>query len=357
MADIINLQPHLIGTPANGVNLYQVPNASMEVLEDIINATWNLALSKSDAVGLKTAAITAASGMLDPTLAPTATAGSVAVPSIVAPPVTIPAGINVPAIFADFKLEYLDLATWLTNQYTAWITTYAPNNQSLYTAGESSLLAALQSDTFVPAAVQNQIMGDAAARVLSDADRASDAVVAQFAARGFPLPPDAALSAVLQIQQKAQDEMAETSRKIVVMSVEQYRFVVEKTISSRDMVLKYAVEYAKVEAMSPEIISKMMGIGYDIQTKLINAAAAFYNADSQAKEVIAKVGEFNANIAFDASKANQASTLTIIEDNLKALLGEIASVTQQATAALNNLHTQVSMNAGGTTVTTQAESL
>lgn len=354
MADIIDLQSQLLTGPLADQRLYAVPNASMIVLQDLINATWNLALTQSNAVGSKTATITSASGMLDPALAPTISGGSVAVPSITAPPVTIPSGITVPAIFADFKTEYLDLATWLTNQYTTWISTYAPNNQSLYTAGESSLLAALQSDTFVPAAVQNQIMGDAAAQVLSDADRASDAVVAQFAARGFPLPPDAALSAVLQIQQKAQDEMAETSRKIVVMSVEQYRFAIEKTISSRDMVLKYAVEYAKVEAMPPEIISKMMGIGYDIQTKLISAAAAFYNADSQAKEVIAKVGEFNTSVAMEASKANQASTLTIIEANLKALLGEIVSVTQQATALFNNLHVQASMQAGGTTVSSQS---
>ena len=147
---------------------------------------------------------------------------------------------------------------------------------------------------------------------------------------------------------------AESSRKIAIMSVDQYKFVIQQIMAQRDMVLKYAVEYAKVEAMAPETISKMMGIGYDIQTKLISAAAAFYNADSQAKEVIAKVGEFNTSMAMDASKANQASTLTIIEANLKALLGEIVSVTQQATALFNNLHVQASMQAGGTTVSSQS---
>lgn len=59
-------------------------------------------------------------------------------------------------------------------------------------------------------------------------------------------------------------------------------------------------------------------------------------------------------MAMDASKANQASTLTIIEANLKALLGEIVSVTQQATALFNNLHVQASMQAGGTTVSSQS---
>ena len=39
--DIVNLEAHYIGSPSPGVNLYQVPNAAMQVLADIINATWN----------------------------------------------------------------------------------------------------------------------------------------------------------------------------------------------------------------------------------------------------------------------------------------------------------------------------
>ena len=57
MADIVNLAPHLIGTPSTGVNLYQVPNASMEVFEDIINATWNLANNKDSSGAAKAVAI------------------------------------------------------------------------------------------------------------------------------------------------------------------------------------------------------------------------------------------------------------------------------------------------------------
>lgn len=357
MADIVDLTPHLIGTPDPGVNLYQIPNASMEVLEDIINATWNLALTKSDAVGTKTAAITGGTGMFDPDTAPTVSAGSVSVPTITAPDVNIPASITVPDLYAEWSTQYLEIASWLTTQYSTWISTYAPNNQTLYAAGEASLLAALQSNSYLPAAVQANILGDASATILADKVRAQDAVVAQFAARRFPMPTAASVSAVMQIEQKAQDAMAEAGRKIMVMSVEQYRFVIEKVIATRDMVLKDANQYIVALASAPDTASKLLGVGYDVQTKLITSAAQFYNADAQAKEVIAKVGEFNTNIAFDASKANQASKLTIIEDNLKALLGEITSVTQQAVSALNNLHVGVTMQAGGTSVTTQAQSL
>ncbi len=357
MADIVDLQPFLIGTPETGVNLYQVPNASMLVLEDLINATWNLALTKSDEVSAKTAAITAGDGMFDPDLAPTVTAGSVTVPTITAPPVNIPANIDVPDLYLEFADQYLEIASWLTTQYTTWISTYAPNNQALYAAGESSLLSAIQSNSYIPASVQAQIFGDETARTIADSGRAQDAIVAQFASRRFPLPADVSASAILQIQQKTQDLQAESSRKIAIMSVEQYKFIVQQIAGYRDIVLKNANEYTRALASAPDTASKMMGIGYDVQTKLISSAAQFYNADAQAKEVIAKVGEYNASIAFDAGKANQASKLTISEYNLKALLGEIASVSQQATALLNNLHVQASMQAGGSTVTTQGQQL
>jgi len=353
MADIIDLQSQLLTGPLSEVRLYAVPNATMLVFEDLVNATWNLALTQSNALSSKIAAITAAAGMFDPGNAPLVTTSTVGVPSITAPSVTIPSSITVPQIFADFKTEYLDLATWLTNQFTGWISTYAPNNQALYTAGESSLLAAIQSDTYIPASTQAQIWGDDSARILADSNRAQDAVVAQFASRRFPLPADVSASAILQMQQKTQDLQAESSRKIAIMSVDQYKWVVGQIVAQRDLVLKYALEYTKTVTASPEIISKMMGIGYDIQTKLISAAAQFYNADAQAKEVIAKVGQFNTSTALEADKLNQASKLTIIEDNLKALLGEVAAIAQQATALFNNLHVQASMNAGGTTVSTQ----
>ena len=95
MADIIDVSPHLIGSPENGVNLYQIPDASMEVLEDVINATWNLALEKSETVDAKVLALTDTGGLLDPSLAPVISAGSVAVPVIDEPLVDIPASASV----------------------------------------------------------------------------------------------------------------------------------------------------------------------------------------------------------------------------------------------------------------------
>jgi len=356
MADIINLQAHLISKPANGVNLYQVPNASMEVLEDIINATWNLALTKSDSVTTKVADVTGATGMLDPDLAPTIAAGTVAVPSITEPYVDIPANATVDDIFDKFTTEYIELATWLAGQFTTFRDTYFPDEQVAYQAMEDWLEAALANpEVGLPPAVASQIWTDDRDRITYDTTRAQADILDVFAARRFPLPPGAAANAAIQIQMKSQDEIAESSRKVATMSVDMQKFNVENLLKLRDVAMRDAVDYVKALASAPDMVSRMTNIGYDAQSKLISSVSSYYNARTQAQEVMSKVSQYNNSLAFDASKSNQAAELNITELNLKALLADIASIAQQATAALNNLHVGVTMQAGGSTLTTQAQ--
>lgn len=358
MADIVDLSPHLIGTPATGVNLYQVPNASMEVFQDIINATWNLANNKDLSGAAKATAIQT---LIDDILAaPGAyhvTAGSVAVPTITAPTVNIPSTATVADLYSDFHTEYLALATWLDGKFTSFRTTYFPDEGALYTAAEGSLANALASGNFIPATVQAQILGDDQARIIEDKVRAQDSVVASFASRRFPLTPDVAAAAVLQIEQKAQDELAESSRKIAIMSVEQYKWVIDECLKLRGLVMNAANEYVKSLASGPDVASRLVPIGWDSQQKLISAAADFYRADTAAKDVISRVHQYNNSIALEGAAKNQAVDAGFVDTKVKAFLAELQFIMQEATALFNNLQASVSMSAGGTSVTTQAQSL
>ena len=456
MADIVDLQTHLIGTPANGVNLYQVPNASMEVLEDIINATWNLALEKSDDVTAKVTAATTDNGLLDPDLAPTATAGTVVVPTIDEPLVDIPTSasvddvflkfndeypdlatwlvsqftylhsnyfsdysifvgainpsssptaaagavaallideplvdlptsasvddiflkfndeypdlalwlvsqftaykadhfsdyasfvgavdptdpptaaagtvsvpvideplVNIPAdatvvdVFDTFTQEYLELATWLVAQFTDYLADNAPNDAASYAAAGTWLTDALGNpEVGLPPGVADQIWTDDRDRITSDGARAQADVLDMFASKRFPLPPGAAANATIKIQQKTQDAVAESSRKVAMVSVELQKWTVEKLVMMHDAVMKNAVEYVRAIASGPDMISRVVGIGYDAQQKLISAVASFYNARTQAQDVMSKVAQYNNSITFDASKANQSGELSVLD--------------------------------------------
>jgi len=97
MADIINLEAQLITGMGTQQALYQVPNSSMIVLQDLINATWNEGITTKEEFETKIA--NALSGFLEVTAAPQVTAGTVTVPTISEPLVSIPASVSVDDIY------------------------------------------------------------------------------------------------------------------------------------------------------------------------------------------------------------------------------------------------------------------
>lgn len=355
MADIIDLSSQLITSSGAEAPLYQVPNAGMVVLQDVINATWAQANIKADILSAK---ITAMGVAIDDLIATPGdlhiAAGSVTGATATEPTVSIPATVDAAGVFDEYQTQYLELVSLLTTKFTDFRTTYFPDESAAYTAAEDWLQAALANpDGGIPLTVQAQIIGDDHARISAEANRASDALMATFAARRFPLPPGAAASASLQIQQKSQDLMAETSRKVTVLSIENMKFVVEKTLALRQSAMASAIAYIQALASGPDMASRLVGIGYDAQSKLISSAAQFYNSRIAAAEMTNKVGQYNTGLALEAAGKNQAADLSLIEDKIKALLTETQAIAQMATSLFNNLHASVGLTAnGGTAIST-----
>ena len=350
MANIINLQSHLISGALADQKFYEVPNAGMKVIEAVINATWDLGNQKSNEAYSKMTTATQTGGFLDTAQAPSITAGTISLPSVTAPNVTIPTNIDTTQIISTFDAKYADIANFLTDEFTGFISTYAPGESAVYTAAQNWISAALANPTAgLPATVQAQLLGEDQARVLGDKVRAQDAVIAQFAGRRFPLPPDAAASIVLQIEQKAQDELAASGRNITKLSIEQMRFVIERALDLRKILLGEAVDYIKALASAPDIASKVIGVGYDAQSKLISAAAQFYGADTQAHEMVSKVQQYNNSLTFEKDAKNQAVEMEMIKTRADAFMRDLQLLAQQATALFNNLHASVGMSTGGNT--------
>lgn len=350
MTDIINLDSHMISGALADQKFYEVPNAGMKVLAAIINATWDLGNQKSNEAYSKMTTATQPGGFLDSAQAPSITAGTISLPSVAAPNVVIPTNIDTTQIISTFDAKYADIANFLTNEFTGFISTYAPNESQTYTAAETWIKNALANPTAgLPATVQAQLLGEDQARVLADKVRAQDAVLAQFAGRRFPLPPDAAASAVLQIEQKAQDELAASGRNITKLSVEQMRFVIERALDLRKILLGEAVDYIKALASAPDIASKVIGVGYDAQSKLISSAAQFYGADIQAHKMVSDVQQYNNSLTFEKDSKNQAVEMEMIKTRADAFMRDLQLLAQQATSLFNNLHASVGMSTGGNT--------
>jgi hypothetical protein len=317
-------------------------NAGVIAFEAAVNSTWALGLDNRTNVMNKITAIVA--DLQDALNTPTMTAAAVTPASVTEPLVNIPSSVTSTDIYNEFTTQYTNLINLFDAKRTSFIAAYFPTENATYTLAENWLAAAIANPNVgLPPAVAAQIYGDDAARILADANRASDAAIAQFAARGFPLPTDAALSAVLQIQQKAQDLTAESSRKIAIASVEMQKWLVEKILSLRDMALKSILDYVKVEALGPEIASKLVPIGYDAQSKLISAVASYYNARTGAQELAFKGAQHNADMTQAASVENLKSEMLMVTEWVKAILTEVQTMSQMATSLFNNIHAQTSL--------------
>lgn len=312
--------------------------------EAVINTAWAEGISMKGDVTAKIAAMIETGGILDLATAPTISASSVTLPSVTAPSVTIPSSVDTASILATYSDQLDEIVALLEGKFTSFRTAYFPDDSVSYSAAEDWLQAAVSDPSGLPTAVRAQLLGDAQATILADASRASDAVLATFAARGFPLPPGAAAAAVTEIQGKAQDSIAEASRKITIAGIENIRFAIEKVTGLRQSAMDAALEYIKVMASGSDMAGRLIGTGYDAQSRLISAASDFYRADTSAKEMVSAVARFNSGQSLEAATKNQAAEMAIFNSKVETMLTEIKSVSQMATGMLNNLHANAGLS-------------
>jgi hypothetical protein len=118
--------------------------------------------------------------------------------------------VDIPATASVEDVTDLELFELLKQAFVDFRAEYFPDEQNAYEAAENFLQASLANpETALPPGVAEQMLADARDRLLNDASYARDTVLAEFAARRFSLPPEAAAFAVLQIQRKAQDTVAD----------------------------------------------------------------------------------------------------------------------------------------------------
>lgn len=311
--------------------------SSLDAMAAVINASWDQGNLKETAFEDKIAAITAS--WLDVTTAPHISPSSASVPSVVEPVVDIPSTVTAADLLDTFTTKYLEVATYLADRFTSFKTTYFPTEGALYTDAEAWIKNAIDNpNAGIPVAVQNQITSDDHARITLESNRASAALVQKFAALRMPMPAGAVASGQLQIEMNKQNLMAESSRKITMAAVDMMKFAIEKAIDLRKEAMNAAVEYIKALASGPDVSSRVVGIGYDAQSKLISAVSQYYGARTDAAKLVYSANQFNAQSTQSAAEKNQASDLELIRDRLEALLTECKALAQMATALFNNVH-------------------
>ena len=246
--------------------------------------------------------------------------------SPVEPTVTLPTEISPETLIATFDDQQTALWDQLVDAIAAFRTTYFSTESAGYTAAETWLQDALSNCSGLPPCVASQMLSDDRDRINAEATRASDALMAKFAASRFPIPPGALVAGVTQIQNAAQSEIAASARKITVAGVERLHWVVDKLIGLRQLALNSSLEYAKTLASAFPVAGQVTSAAYEAQTRLIGVMAGYFNARTAAAELLTKNEQFNATndiavaeknfqMALDAAEKNQATALAVAEKN------------------------------------------
>lgn len=338
---------------------YEGPAAfPWQAAEAIINTAWNLAVSGLEAAGTKMAALDASISSVSAgtVAADDITAGTVATPTVVEPTVTIPASVDVGDITAVYDTKMAELIAELASRFTAFLGTHFPTESAVYGQAQTALASLMDGE--LPAGLGEALMAEDRVKALQDASRATNTVLAKFASMRYPLPPGAAAAAALQTQQQANDTAAESRRKYHAKMVDVVQAAVAETLKLRKDALDAGINYIKALVAGPENAAKLVGVGYDAQSKLISSVSSFYGQRVAFAELLSKVGQFNVSSALDADAKNQSASLEAAIKNqtaaLTAALGVLAErvkvgvadadmTTKASTALFNNIN----VTAGG----------
>lgn len=309
----------------------------MSTAEDILNRAITLGNEKADrAEELLDDAVTASLGAARVTPqepAPT--------PAIVEPPVTIP--MNATGVdSALFNSTYDRIIHDLSDKFAQFLTEFFPVNAGLMNAVEAWLNRAITTGgTGVNADVERQIWQRDRDRITAEANSAGQEAVASWAAKGYPLPPGAAVAAVQEIQRKRTSELNAQSREVALnmfkVEIENVRFAVKTAIDYRTSAIAAAGDYIKAMALGPQLATQLATTASDAQARLISAASTYYNARISVAQLAQQKNLQFADNKLRAALQESQNIVSYSQLRTNAALGAAQSLGQQASAALNSV--------------------
>jgi hypothetical protein len=188
-----------------------------------------------------------------------------------------------------------------------FLTRFYPNLTPLMNAVESWLLNTIQNGgSGLPVAIEEAIWARTRDRAVREGQRQKAEAVAEFASRGFSLPPGALLSRTDSIDQDTQNKVAEAARDIAIdqakQEIENIRFAISTAAGYRQNAIQSALTYLREWMQIPETAAKRAAMLAELRMKLWETTAMYYRAVNEAHE-----------IGFKYDSANQISQLRQFE--------------------------------------------
>ena len=225
----------------------------------------------------------------------------------------------------------------IEGQVDAMLAKRNPQYAAQMAAIEAQLSTYLAGGTGLNSSVENAIYERARTKTTAEARRVQQAALADFAARGFTLPPGALASAVQQARQSGADNNAQAAREIVVMQAEMEQknlqfavttsaglrtAMVQATLSYQQNLVAIngqALEYAKA------VLSAIIEI-YNTEVRMYGQQLDAYRAEAAAFDVkvraaMIQVERYKAELqGLDATIQADRNRIDIYKARIDALL-------------------------------------
>lgn len=192
----------------------------------------------------------------------------------------VPPGIDDIYLFPTLQHEISDA---LTAQYSKFFMDYFPNNTDALSLALGRLSDMLTTGgSILPREKEDQTWQRDRDRILDDADRQTGEAIGNWASRGFPLPPGAAIMAAVVIANKAAGEIAASSRdraiQTIEVMVENVKFAIKEVIDFRVRAIQSAGDYIRALALGPQLAAQLVATQVNARARAAEVVAQYYTA-------------------------------------------------------------------------------
>lgn len=253
------------------------------------------------------------------------------------------------ASIENFQHWWAGAIDTLADQFANFIDQYFPNECGYLQAAQRWICDTIQNGgTGINPIVEQQIWARDRSRVLADARSQEAELIDGFAARRYPIPPGAAVGAVMKLRAEAAGKIAQASRDVAIkqaeIEIENTKFAVEKAIDLYSSAMGAAGDYIKSLVSSSGNMSQLLPSVTDSQSRLIGAAADYYRARIQVEDLRLKAAMPNGEWRQQANVKNVDNEMQAMRNRVDAAIEAAKAMAQQASAALNAMHASASMS-------------
>lgn len=316
-----------------------------DLIPQVFNAAWDRAQNAASASSSNFSAALTAGGAGAHMNSASVTFDS----TVVEPSVFIPTNAEAASVAKMTELSDAVIDK-LAGLFSGYMGEYFPNECGYLEKAQRWICDTIENGgTGLPPHVEDQIWQRDRSRVLEETNRARDEVFASFAARGFPVPPGAALHAIRLSQTEASNRIAQQSRDVAIkqaeIEIENIRFAVDKAINLYGTAVAAASDYVKALSVGPTSAMQIVPSITDSQSRLISAAGDYYRARIAVKELELKAHLPSAEFEQSARIKNGDWLMQMIRNKVDAAISAAQALSTQAAAALNGLHASTSLGA------------